>query len=359
MTKGKKRDSRFELLRIITMLMIIVHHLIVHGVFKSGMIKDGLPGTHPFALYKLIAMGGKPAVILFILISGYFQINVELNIKNIVKLWLQVLFYSVGIAYILIFFNLIPNNTPLMQYWFPVSTVRYGFFTDYFKLILLSPFIKIMIKSLKEKQLLYLIIIGIVMGYIVPTAFFQENQREFTSYFFRFVIIFIIGAYLKIYGHERFIKNKKIIILFLLSLPVLFLNFTQIISEFQKLNVKNSSAFLNFGYINLIIALLIFILFCSLPSFSNNLINFVSKQVFGVYLFHDHILMRKVLWFNLFDVRKFIGHGSLNFIVQSAKAVLLIFIIGSVIDYVREKIFVVIYKTEIVITNLTRKTTKD
>lgn len=337
------------------MFMILIHHLVIHGVFNSGMVKDGVPGTHPFALYKLIAMGGNPAVILFVLITGYFQITGEFNVKNIVKLWMQVFFYSVGIAYTLRFFNLISRDTPLMQYWFPVATTRYGFFTNYFKLIVLSPFIKIMIKSLKEKQLIYLIIIGIVLGYIVPTVFFQENQKEFTSYFFRFIVIFIIGAYFKLYGHERFIKNKKIINLFLLSLPVLFFNCLQMISEFQKMYVKNSSVVLNFSYINLVIAMTIFILFCSLPSFSNNLINFISKQVFGVYLFHDHILIRKVLWLNFFDVRKFIGQGYLNFIVQSAKTVLLIFIIGSVIDYIRQKIFIIFDKAEIGVTNLFRK----
>lgn len=57
----KTRDSSIELLRIVSMLMIIIHHLVYHT--KIFMI----PGENKFISLVMLS-GGKIAVIIYILI---------------------------------------------------------------------------------------------------------------------------------------------------------------------------------------------------------------------------------------------------------------------------------------------------
>ena len=60
------RNSSVELLRIISMVMIVFHHFAVHGGFKW----DANAVTIPHFWYNFIIMGGKIGVDIFVLISG-------------------------------------------------------------------------------------------------------------------------------------------------------------------------------------------------------------------------------------------------------------------------------------------------
>ena len=65
------RQSNFELLRIISIVIIIAHHIAFHGGFEYP--------TEVVSINKLwiqfLLLGGKIGVDLFILISGYFLIS--------------------------------------------------------------------------------------------------------------------------------------------------------------------------------------------------------------------------------------------------------------------------------------------
>ena len=63
--KIKERNSNIELLRILAMLFIIIHHLIYHNKLSSI---HNFNHTSAMVLYSWAKIG----VILFILISGYF-----------------------------------------------------------------------------------------------------------------------------------------------------------------------------------------------------------------------------------------------------------------------------------------------
>ena len=81
-----QRQSNFEFLRILAIIMIIFHHIAVHGNFSN-------PDVTSYLFIVLMQMGGKIGVNIFILISGYFLIKSEkIKIKKILKLWGQMFF---------------------------------------------------------------------------------------------------------------------------------------------------------------------------------------------------------------------------------------------------------------------------
>ena len=70
MEKVLKRDSNFELLRIVSMFFIILYHLVYHSGYRGSNIID----LNNFFL-NLLNSGGKLGVALFTMITGYYMIK--------------------------------------------------------------------------------------------------------------------------------------------------------------------------------------------------------------------------------------------------------------------------------------------
>ena len=89
----KQRNSSIELLRIVCMFMIVIHHIATHGNYSFEL--QCVTATKLW--HSFINMGGKIGVDTFIIISGYFLINSKpsINIRKIFKLEGQILFYSI------------------------------------------------------------------------------------------------------------------------------------------------------------------------------------------------------------------------------------------------------------------------
>ena len=83
---AQKRQSNIELLRIITMIMIVAHHFSVHGNFDFPINTV----TINRLWIQFIQIGGKIGVDVFVLISGYFLITADsLKINKAIKMWIR------------------------------------------------------------------------------------------------------------------------------------------------------------------------------------------------------------------------------------------------------------------------------
>ena len=128
----KKRNTNIEILRIISMVMIVFHHFAVHGdfSFENNMI------SIPRLWIDLISMGGKIGVDVFVLISGYFLVNDNeklFNCRKILKFVGQVCFYSIGIyALFLMTHRTDLDMRSLIYSLFPITYSSY-WFTRLFK----------------------------------------------------------------------------------------------------------------------------------------------------------------------------------------------------------------------------------
>ena len=92
----EKRNSSFELLRIIAMLLIIATHYRTYGVWSDKVESIGL---NTFFL-NIFEMFGSPACSLFALITGYFMISVDTTknyYRRIIPTILELYFYEIVI----------------------------------------------------------------------------------------------------------------------------------------------------------------------------------------------------------------------------------------------------------------------
>ena len=76
MTQQSDHSSRhagFELLRILSMMMIVLMHGIGHG----GLGTTAAPGTFPYFIYWLLFMLGRVSTNCFVMLTGYFMWQIQ------------------------------------------------------------------------------------------------------------------------------------------------------------------------------------------------------------------------------------------------------------------------------------------
>ena len=131
-SKGKlTRSSNFEILRILSMIMIIMHH---YALF-SGFIWEGEVTTNRL-IVNFFSMFGRMGVSIFIIISGFFYDKTKLSIRKIVKLLLQVWVYSIlGLIIGIICNSDKVNIINTIKSMFPIIFRMYWFISCYFLIV--------------------------------------------------------------------------------------------------------------------------------------------------------------------------------------------------------------------------------
>lgn len=81
---SQERQSNLELLRIIAMLVIVMHHYVVN----SGLLE--VINQNPLTIYSymllILGWGGKTAINCYIFITGYFMCKKEITVKKVYKI---------------------------------------------------------------------------------------------------------------------------------------------------------------------------------------------------------------------------------------------------------------------------------
>lgn len=176
----KPRQSNIELLRIVSMLMIILWHINI----GFGGDKD----LYVFSLGNQINAFTVVGVNCFVLISGFF--GIKFKSKTLIGLLLQCLFYSLIIS--LFCHVLFGSHIDFKMAFLPISSNVWWFMTVYVMLYLSAPLLNRALDNMTFKELLNvllsLVIINIWFGY----CFKNDNNPSGHSYL-QFVLMYAIG----------------------------------------------------------------------------------------------------------------------------------------------------------------------
>lgn len=355
--KKMERNSNFELLRIIAMLLIVFHHSIVHGLLNNSIDINGSGNAVAFQTWltaysgELIAMLGKVAVAVFVMISGYFLVNSSAKgkktLKKVLLLVTQVCFYSLLIYLIALFLNWInPSDlSAKQQAFFPFFYNTYWFATEYLLLYLIYPYINVALHNITRIQHRNLILIGIITFTFIPMII--PNFIDYGSYgeVVLFALYYVIGGYLRLYD----LKNEKFrgIVLFvcgsiILSLIMFYYNYMGGISNNQQYFAKSFVLAGQYSFIVVFIAMGVMMLFKHINLGQNRIINTIAATTFGVYLIHDNPIMEQIIWMKWLNMPSLLTPNVGHFLLKIIIACPLIFIICSVIDFVRINLFNVV-----------------
>jgi surface polysaccharide O-acyltransferase-like enzyme len=320
------RKSNFELLRILAMFLIIAHHYSVHG---------GWNYPNGFEIQKFYAqslsIGGKVGVNLFVLISGYFLCLSQFKWESVINIVSKTWFYS--LFFLMIFYlldldkinpEIVINSLLPFQYWFV---------TAFICMLILTPFVNVMIKSL-NKELHFKLILIFTILIIIPIL--NGNIGNLSL----FIYLYCIGAYLRKYYDDLILSNKVIWI-------VIFLNIFAMLGSIALLDYLST-----FNHIFdrplyfiglktpfvLCISIIIFIYFKQLNIANIKSINIISSTMFGVYLIHDNLLVREFLWNDLFENKLYLNNNYIY--LHSIVSIVSVFLCCIIIDLIRSKIVV-------------------
>lgn len=339
----KERNSNIELLRIISIIMIVVSHYTVH----NGVLNYTLPiGFNRFFLE--ICTLGNIGTIIFVLITGFYLSKNQNNLKltKLVKLYFQILFYSVFIYIIFVIFKLEPFSIKsLIKVLFPISFEGYWFASVYILLYIFHPYINKLLNKLDRKEHFKLILISLIIFSGLSTI---TTKGYYANELIQFILFYSIGAYISRYENNIF--NSKKLNRFILTISLLILVLSVIFFDIigTKINWFNENSIYLFSrtsIISIMFAISIFNIFVNKKEKHNVNINTISSCVFGVYLISDNDYIRNILWSNIFKNARYVD--SILLIPHMTISIIIIFIICIYIEYLRKFVFDGIYEKHI------------
>ncbi|MBQ7452795.1 MAG: acyltransferase [Clostridia bacterium] len=324
----KERQTGFEILRIIAMFLICCVHIMNAG----GMLANA--SAESAIWQKLLYSVFIISVNVFVLISGYFMVTSKFKLKKIIYLWLEVLFYSVTMYLITsLAFEHNFSWSSLFWYCLPITSNNFWFFTAYFLLYLISPFLNKALNSSSKKELTILVIGILIFVYLATRFAIFEVAAIGAGYcILWFIILYILGAYLRLYP----IKLPKIyaFIIYLACTLTLFV-FSRITNDGFWLGLVYNS--LDYTSPLVVIASMCAIIIFKDITLKNKIIHnavcYISSCTFGIYLYHCSVFF-STLVFTILNLEQHYGspYGALYVLLYA----LIIFIIGVMVDSVRK-----------------------
>lgn len=267
-----KRDSKFELLRIFAMFIIIVSHLSFHGLVQHSYTANTtfINERVNFALTHL----GSTGVGIFFLLAGYFGVGSDnIHFKSLGRICINVIVYSVlGLLGSVIYMGSIGAHIDVVSFiscFFPITNAVYWYASAYILLMLLKPQVNLFVNKIKKSDYFIVIFICFII-------------YSFASYLDSIYANILEGVFYYIVGAGIFLHVDK-----LAKIKSVFFFLTGIIFVVLHLPI--------------LAAILFFMCFHNMKGFYNNKINIVAKSTFSIYLIHEHVLVRDILWGYLFN----------------------------------------------------------
>lgn len=269
--RQKLRNSSIELLRIVCMMFIVMHHIIITTIAPNF--------CNPF--YNVLDTIFHIAVVVFVIITGYFGISFKLG--RLIRLWAQIAFYSILAGFVAYFVLHTISIKQLCDCALPIYRKPYWFMSSYVELFLVAPALNAVVNNLNRKELLFTIVALLYSTNVFPP------DVILSSGLLLFSLLYLIGRYLAIYKNEDYKSNTKLILMLvvylILTIPFYLLQPDSTI--FQK--------FISFGYRyfglgTIFMSIIVFYLFKNITLY-NKTINWAAASVLSIYLIHENHLI--------------------------------------------------------------------
>lgn len=287
------RKSNIELLRIILMIFVLLHHFLVWGAFPC-MIDSSLPLS--LEAIPAIYLNGFlfMAVNCFILISGYF--GIKFDFRKLLSFYLICAFYAFlsQIVGIVAFNNEYSIKRLVFNSVCCISQTQLWYVKGYFALLCLTPILNPARETLTRKQylmaLILMALLSFYFGYWKQSQIFDLNGYSI----YQFVFLYFVGGYIKKYVNLDVVKKYRIV--WLLSYVVFSL-----LWGFLSISDRKGAGLVHwfpFSYNNpiLVFSATSFFLFFLSFTFKSKLVNYMASGAVAVYLATENEFVRTGLY---------------------------------------------------------------
>ena len=332
-----KRLTNIELLRVVSMFMIVMTHYMGRG----GVVAATQPLSGMYGVTTVIDAIIIMAVNVYILISGYVLAESTFKFKRLVDIVLQVSSISVGFYILMLLFGEISFSVSgCACAVFPILTEQYWFVSVYVGLYILVPYINKALHALTQKQHLNLCILLVLMF----SLYFPSKMLGQTGYGIVWMVtMYAVGAYFRMHYKPGDKLRIKHIALWLIPTVLLVASRYGIIllgklvsrdlSNLDKWFFKNNSVLVAWA------AIAFFVMFLHIRIKSRaaeKVISFAGPLTFGVYLIHNNPSLRGWMW-ELINPVSFMHE--IYFVPLSILIVGVIFVLCTALEYIRSTIY--------------------
>lgn len=303
---GNMRESGIELLRIILMFQVVFLHICSYGGYYHHVYKFGDFQTW---LYWFMMFLSRTPVYVYIVILGYFSISSKSNqsikgvLPKIKKMYIPMLFFSLTIPTVLMSTGaaeVTPEN--IIRAFFPVLSRTWSFMTLYLVVILLSPFVNRCLNNISKKE--FTILLGILffifsvwnmLGHLpnvnkvisVSNIVNTDGGKGLYGYLF----MYILGAYIRLYVKKHDKAKWRYLAVFA-GLALINTVLVVLIPQYIYASMFNDNP------ASVIQGVCLLLFFRDLK-FKSRIVNHIALLNLGIYMIHEHPLMRSFIWKNL------------------------------------------------------------
>lgn len=311
MPKVISRQSNMELLRVISMILVMM----IHADFYSI----------PYSIPRWFVVEGADAgVNCFVLISGYFGIRPKM--KGLGTFLFQIMFF-ICIGNLIRYFgegnNYISYN-PLSLNWF---------INSYIALYVFAPVLNAFAEySSKRNFQIFLILwatVEFLLGYVVDYLKFERGYS-----FQAFILLYMIARYIKMYGGKLFSFPKKVDLVLFAAFTIL----TAVFISVGEMAGKGLGAIYYFRAYNsslMILASLYLMLFFTKLELQSKPVNWFGKSAFAAFLLHSVLFF----WYRSIHHTFYLNNHWLVASLYSLVFILVLFTISILIDQIRIRVW--------------------
>lgn len=335
MKETKSRNISIDILKILSMLMVIVLHTKTYGLMGVSL----KPTEGIYWVVWILHFLSIVAVNCFVLISGYFTntSTSPFSLKKLLKLWLQVEFFSVGTYLIMC---TIPNSGvefgfgQLLFQSFPIMSNQYWFFTCYFVLMIVAPFLNRFINTMEQKEFKRCILILLALFVLIPSFnIFGDSFDTSKGYSITwFIVLYLVAAYLRRYPLPK--KSYGVFYIAISLFSILAHTLLDRLNDYLPLFGQARDILIRYNSATVFVASVCLFLFflqhpISTKKFIQKIITGISSISLSIYLIHEHPAIRDYLWNNI--VRLYETTNSIpHYLLRLSLSVICIFVSGAI-----------------------------
>ena len=271
------RQSNMELLRIVSMIMVVLVH--VDGA-SLGLPAPGgdLLGLGARDVWRLaVESAAIIGVNCFTMISGYF--GIRLRLRSVCSYLFECAFYSVGIfTLVWIAFPTRFSAVEWLESWLVLTHTDLWYVPAYFGLMILSPLLNAGFDALSRRMASAVLLAFIVFNVWCGRGWgAQFNPSGYTLV--QLIMVYLMGRYVALHGLP--VGRRGAAVLYLVSVAAVFVS--AVYMEPIRAFAYNSPA---------VLAATVgcFLWFGSLH-FQSRAVNYIARSSFAVYLIHKSPLV--------------------------------------------------------------------
>ena len=343
----KKRMANLELLRTVSMLLVIVLHFLNKGGSLTDL-KEPAFAVSDYLVWILESLA-IVAVNAYMLLSGYLLTEGTFRVERLIRLILQVWFYSVGIGAAALALGILPreefNIYYLFNLVFPITKNQYWFMTAYVYMYLFAPLLGAGVRRLTPKQ--HRLVLGLallafsVSKSILPFRL-ETDQAGYDCIWF--LCVFLTASYIRLHGVSFFKNAGRGLLVYLLAAAGIFgltLGYRYVYLRTGRLSDMLTVCYEYNHILVLTAAVGFFYLFYRTElkdGWFSRLILRIAPYTLGVYLWHEHIALR-YRWEQWLYAVTGEPKGVISLLLLTLFAVSVVFVIGIAIDICRTLLF--------------------